>query len=406
MLLNEKELLEFAISSGRIDISQMQAEIEMSKKKELLKQHPYSITYNEKNDCYTTYIFDKSRKNNRRQIKRKRYEDLVDIIVENIESNSFVTVHELFDDYVDRKIKRNDIKMSTVTRYQQVFNRHFVATGWNKKEIKTISSEDWAEWIEDEVSRNNLSAKGLAALTGLVKGIIQRARKRKLIDYYYEMIVEDMDVKPKKKYKDPNQQTFSEHELSVLMQYLMEHRDVQNLCLLFMIVSGIRTGEMVGLKFSDFTSNTSAEIRRAETKYRDDSGKWVYELDNPKTVAGVRTIFIPSEYDWIVDELRSINPKSEFLATNRNGTRMHTQHLRRRLYKICKDLKFNNKKSPHKMRKTFCSILLDGGFDKNLITSIMGHTDISTSEIFYHFDRKSSKKKQEMVDNIVEFKVV
>ena len=401
----EKDLFDFVVKSGKIDLSQIQAEFEMKQKEDLVKdKHPFAITYNEKKNVYITYLPDSSKPQGRRQIKRKNYEDLIDIVAKYIEDGGVVTIADLFHEFTERKLERGDIKKATVTRYQQVFDRHFVATGWDKREIKRISPEEFSDWIEDEVARCNLSSKGLLSLTGLIKGIIQRARKHKLITYHYSMISEDVDAKPRKVYKKPEEQTFTEYELPILINYLMSHRDTQNLCLLFMVLSGIRTGEMVGLRFDDFVSETSAEIKRAETKYRDKSGKWVYELDNPKTMAGFRTIFIPGEYGWIIEELRRINPNSEYLASKKNGERMHTEYLRRRLYKICRDLDFDKEKSPHKMRKTFCSILLDGGFDKNLIISIMGHTDINTSENFYHYDRKSASKKQDMIDNVVEFK--
>ena len=33
----------------------------------------------------------------------------------------------------------------------------------------------------------------------------------------------------------------------------------------------------------------------------------------------------------------------------------------------------------------------------------MGHTDISTSENFYPFDRKTAERKQEMINDATEF---
>ena len=76
----------------------------------------------------------------------------------------------------------------------------------------------------------------------------------------------------------------------------------------------------------------------------------------------------------------------------------------KRLYRICDSCGLQ-KKSTHKIRKTFCSIILDAGFDKNLVISLMGHTDINTSENYYHFDRKSSAEKQRRVDNLLDFKL-
>ncbi len=77
--------------------------------------------------------------------------------------------------------------------------------------------------------------------------------------------------------------------------------------------------------------------------------------------------------------------------------------IRRRLEKINRKLGIKHK-SPHKLRKTYASILLDNNLDNNLITSLMGHTDISMTEGHYHRDRKDQDKKNALVSNLVEFK--
>ena len=116
---------------------------------------------------------------------------------------------------------------------------------------------------------------------------------------------------------------------------------------------------------------------------------------------------MPSEYAWIVTELRAMNPFAEYVCTNENGDRIRSYSLRNHLRGICKKLpEFSQTKSPHKLRKTFCSILLDHGFDTNLIMSIAGHTNILTTEQYYHYDRKSSEKKQKLLDNVLDFKRV
>lgn len=105
---------------------------------------------------------------------------------------------------------------------------------------------------------------------------------------------------------------------------------------------------------------------------------------------------------WIMDDLIN-NSSSEFLFTNDNGERITTNVVRRRLEKINRKLGIKHK-SPHKLRKTYASILLDNNLDNNLITSLMGHTDISMTEGHYHRDRKDQDKKNALVSNLVEFR--
>lgn len=395
------ELLQYLADRGNIDLPQIQAEYEAMRRKDIVEKFHKNKIWQGKDGKFRTYV---NVGDNRKMVCKAELDELYKVVEEYIRLSGGITFRDMMDEFINRKISRGDIKQASKTRYYQVFDRHFTATGLDQKDMRFVSPEELSDWIEDETARCDLSAKGLSSLKGILKGIIQRARKNKLIDYHFEDVISDVDVKTRKVRKTSEEQILTERELPELINFLIENQDTRNLCLLFMIVSGIRCGEMVGLKYEDFLTNTSAKIRRAETKYLDEDGVWHKDLDTPKTDAANRTVFIPNDYGWIVEKLRILNPDAVFLAVDEHGERMHTEHLRRRLYKICRDLGFHNKKSPHKLRKTFCSILLDKGFDKNLIISLMGHTDIKTSETFYHFDRKSGVKKQKMMDEIVEFK--
>ena len=85
--------------------------------------------------------------------------------------------------------------------------------------------------------------------------------------------------------------------------------------------------------------------------------------------------------------------------------RLTTLLIRKRVYKMCKDTNIY-KKSPHKIRATYDTILLDANLDKRFIKDQMGHSDITTSEKYYHRNRKSLDKKSEMINSISEFSLM
>ena len=401
-LKEQESILEYLVNQGTINIGQIQEELAMKKRKDLLDKHPFEI-WQGKDGYWRTYLYDSSHPQKRKLVKRKNLRSLEDAI---IESESIESLEDIFDEVLERKLQNADIKPATYSRYRQVFARHFKATGWDAKDIREITVEQFTDFIEDEVGRCQLDSKGLSNLKGIVKLILKRAKRRHLIDFTYSTVFDDLDVRTTKKVHTAEDQIFTVKELPELIRYLSapENRTVHHLVLLFMVLSGIRVGEAVALSFDDFINDTAAVIHRTETKYKVD-GKYHYELsDAPKTQAGFRTVFIPQEYTWVVKELRKLRPFAEFLATNEHGERMTTNCLRQRLYRVCNKLHFENRKSTHKLRKTFCSIVLDAGFDQNLITAVMGHTDIRTSESFYHYDRKTDEMKQNMMDNIAEFK--
>ena len=80
---------------------------------------------------------------------------------------------------------------------------------------------------------------------------------------------------------------------------------------------------------------------------------------------------------------------------------MTTNCFRRRLERVCNRLGIV-KKSPHKIRKTYGSILLDNHVDNRLIMGQMGHTDIRCTETHYHRNRRSVQQKIQIVSAIPE----
>lgn len=92
-----------------------------------------------------------------------------------------------------------------------------------------------------------------------------------------------------------------------------------------------------------------------------------------------------------------------FEYAKEKGYFFRASQIRKRLYLSCRRLGIK-KKSPHKLRKTYVSILLDNGVDKRLVQDVAGHAQISTSERNYHRNRKSDQKKEQILSNLPEFK--
>lgn len=51
----------------------------------------------------------------------------------------------------------------------------------------------------------------------------------------------------------------------------------------------------------------------------------------------------------------------------------------------------------HKARKTYAIKLIVGGVDKKLIERQMGHTNISTTDLFYYFNQKPIKQNEKQL---------
>jgi len=95
---------------------------------------------------------------------------------------------------------------------------------------------------------------------------------------------------------------------------------------------------------------------------------------------------------YILNYRNLLNPKKESinaLFLNRNGDRIS----RVGVFKLIKDLKekagIEKEISPHTLRHTFATHLLEGGADIMAVKELLGHEDIQTTEFYTHVSNKT-----------------
>lgn len=74
----------------------------------------------------------------------------------------------------------------------------------------------------------------------------------------------------------------------------------------------------------------------------------------------------------------------EAILFNRRGHPLSPQSVRRIINKYLKQLGINNHITPHMFRHTFATSLLEAGMDIRYIQSLLGHSSISTTQIYTH----------------------
>lgn len=400
--ISDRELLNYALDNGILDIALLQDKINMQKREELLKKHTYDI-WEGKDGYWRTYLPDKEK--GRKLLKRKNRKDIEDMVVSYFKKESEnPTVRETFEEWNDRRLRLGKIGNATHQRNRNFFNRHFKKMG--ERRIKSISEDEWGDFLEEQIPEYDLTAKAFSGLKGVTKGFLKRAKKCKLIDFNVEEMFSELDTSDtdfKKVIKEDYQEVFDEQETDTMIKYLESHLDLSNIAILLMFVTGMRIGEVVCLKHSDFDGNT-IKIRRTETRYRGENEKkyHVEVKDFPKTKAGARTVIIPKDYEWLCDRIRITNPFGEFVFA-RDEERVTAQSVRMRLRRLCDKLKIYHK-SPHKIRKTYGTILLDNNIDERLILGQMGHASIGTTENHYHRNRRTIEKKSDILSSIPDLK--
>ena len=393
------DLLQYAIEHGMINLLDVQKQVEMNKREEILSKHPYKIWIG-KDGKYRTYLPDEDI--GRRLVKRSGEKSIEDEVIKYWkEKEENPTLKDVFTEWNDRKLELKKIAASTHLRNRQIFNRHYKEFG--ERKIKSIEPEEIGEFLEEQIPKFELTSKAFSNLKTVTRGFLKFAKRKKFIKYNVEEIFQELDTTDadfRKVIKEDYEEVFDEVEMPEVMEYLSKNLDINNIIILLMFVTGIRIGEAVALKPEDFDDCT-VKIRRTETRF-EINNKYVYSVkEYPKSPAGVRTVVIPSEYEWLLQKIHSLNPEGEYVFMKR-GERVRTPAVRMRLKRICDKLEIY-RKSPHKIRKTYGTILLDNHIDNQLIIGQMGHTNILCTENHYHRNRKSIERKSSILSAIPEF---
>lgn len=151
-----------------------------------------------------------------------------------------------------------------------------------------------------------------------------------------------------------------------------------------MYSAGLRVAELVGLNLSDWDQD--ANVLRVRGKGR------------KERIAPVGRHASTALHEWLaVREVASNAPPEDHDAVflNRFGTRLTTRSVGRMLEKYVKANGLDSKTSPHSLRHTFATHMLDGGADLRSVQELLGHKSLTTTQIYTHV---STQRMRETYD--------
>lgn len=101
-----------------------------------------------------------------------------------------------------------------------------------------------------------------------------------------------------------------------------------------------------------------------------------------------------------INEYRNIlqkNPNNKnFVFLGKQGGQMSADSIRKMFYQKCKNAGVSSNISPHSLRHTFASDVLEGGADLRSVQEMLGHASLSTTQIYTHLSAKKLKDAHSM----------
>lgn len=167
---------------------------------------------------------------------------------------------------------------------------------------------------------------------------------------------------------------------------------------------GVRIGELVALKESDISPDGKyihvQRMAQRQAAQRPD-GSWQFSdwkvVEHTKSSAGDRQIFLTTEARRIIQEILQANKENGFYDNGYlfvdKGKRINPRAVDCRIRKYCDHININ-RKSSHKIRKTFISSLIDGGISINEIRKQAGHESEQVTLHCYSFNRRTINENE------------
>ncbi len=186
--------------------------------------------------------------------------------------------------------------------------------------------------------------------------------------------------RPKKEKKIPT--VLSKEEIKALLSSITNSKSKLMISLLY--ACGFRVSELVNLKIRDLDFNNKVGHARQAKGKKD------------------RTFNIP-EFLVLVLMQRAEKQKSlnqEYLFTGPKG-RLSSRNVQKIVKKAAKKAGIEKEVHPHTLRHSFATHLLENGTDIRMIQELLGHSDLSTTQIYTHISNEELKKIKSPIDSLM-----
>ncbi len=279
---------------------------------------------------------------------------------------------ELFESFLKNEKKASANTLSSYMRDIHQFAAYQENNGGSP--ISDASEEELAEYIEHlrqagksvaTVSRNIASLKNLYSYLTLNR-MIERNPSTKL-------------VPEKSTQKLPQILTSKEVDLLLAQPECIDAKGYRDRAMLELLyATGIRVTELIDLNITDV--NLAEGVIRCHSR-----DKERYIPMYPKAVKAL------SDYLELVRPQMIAMPDEEALFVNVGGERMSRQGFWKLIKHYQKKAKIEKEITPHTLRHSFAAHLLENGADIHAIQEMLGHADISSTQVYSQLVKKQLK---------------
>ena len=282
-------------------------------------------------------------------------------------------IDQKYYEYLKYELNYSD---NTIKDYLRNLESFFSYLDTLKKDYLSLTKEDTINYLK-YLDKKKLSNKTIANILSSIRTYYDYLLDLKKVDINIFKLVKN----PKIEKKLPS--FLSEGEMddifdSIECNNVLDYRN--KLIIELFYDTGIRVSELTNIKLED--------IKKAEKTIR------IYGKGNKE-----RIVYYTKKCAEAIDNYLNVrNSDSEFLILNFKGDKITSRGIEKIISNIFTKAAIKTKASPHTIRHTFATHLLNNGADIKSVQELLGHSSLNTTEIYTHVT--SEYLKQEYLKNM------
>ena len=282
-----------------------------------------------------------------------------------------------FHDFLTMLRVERNVSTHTMDAYKRDINQYLMYLGdldiKNLSDVKSTHIRDYIRILSD----GGMAPASISRIISSIRTYYRFLSTENLLDENPVILIN----KPKLPKKLPD--VLSEKEISLIINAIQEssqfyQRDKAIIELLYSC--GIRVTELCNLEMSNlFIDEDLIRVMGKGNKER-------------LLPLGIRSKKYLDDY---IKHSRNSHIKksgSSFVFVSRNGNQLTRAMINIILNKWTQVSGLKKSVSPHKLRHSFATHLLEGGADLRFVQALLGHSDISTTQIYTHIDKHYLKE--------------
>lgn len=284
---------------------------------------------------------------------------------------------EILEDYYEYLLLERNLASNSIQSYENDVKHLLEYSEMTGKRYLDLSYDDLEQFLSYLVDLG----LGKKSLRRIVSGIKSFYRFLELEEIVTDNPTESLEG-PMVSRELPEVLTVEEIDSLLSAIDLSTPHGVRNAAILELLYScGLRVSEVCDITFSCLF---------LEERYIRVVGKGTKERLVPMSESAVERI---NEYLPIRQAIIPKSPYQHHLFLNRVRTGISRQMIFMIIKDLAKQVGLKKKISPHTLRHSFATHLLEGGANLQAIRDMLGHADISTTEIYTHLDRSTLRNE-------------